>query len=585
MKQLLSFLFALALTVSVAWAQTEPPQIDIPAFKVTPSGSAVFPADPIIIGDEGLAEVPVIWIDITADSADVRIDNLRLNISRSWTSLPGQLGIKSIDLYEGSTLIAVKVGDQSDSYLFEGLDFFLPAYGQKTLSLRLSGITGDGEIVPWIDWVSGTVPTTGQSHSSFATVWGARLNFVNPEKTTVAYQRSPINADQDTLFVYPGQYWYLSESYYTDPHNWLPGIITAANVTANTKLDATRQEPEFYTQYPYIHEDSLGEFYYDESSSNSVLAKWYSKYSSGVSGLEGFNRWGTNQMAAGKMQWLWSSAEIVYYSPFFNGWPRSRFFNSSVCLKCVDGIRGDIDGDSLVTQEDFDRMVAGQMYRDQMYHHNRVDFGRGLVLFNMATTIDTWLVRVWLNTPDDLLVKDLGIGKLMSEGRVSPKPQSFTTETIGNTISITTKAFAVNVSTVLPDGKVWNQAVLVSNGKANIELPDTKLKYHIEAVSLPNKTTGVGEQTDIPTEFRLGQNYPNPFNPTTTIEYSLPQAGMTSIAVYNVLGQEVMLLLNKEMPAGTHRLQIDASRLTSGTYFYRIASGSFVSTKKMVLMK
>ena len=85
--------------------------------------------------------------------------------------------------------------------------------------------------------------------------------------------------------------------------------------------------------------------------------------------------------------------------------------------------------------------------------------------------------------------------------------------------------------------------------------------------------------------YNLNQNYPNPFNPTTTIVYSVPQRSFISLIVYNAIGQQVSVLANEEKEAGTYRINFDASGLPSGIYFYRLSAGSFVTTKKMILLK
>ena len=89
----------------------------------------------------------------------------------------------------------------------------------------------------------------------------------------------------------------------------------------------------------------------------------------------------------------------------------------------------------------------------------------------------------------------------------------------------------------------------------------------------------------LPQELSLSQNYPNPFNPVTTTEYSLPYAGYVSLVVYNLLGEVVASLVDGELPAGTHKTVWDASDFASGIYFYRLQTGDFVQTRKMVLLK
>jgi endonuclease/exonuclease/phosphatase family metal-dependent hydrolase len=85
--------------------------------------------------------------------------------------------------------------------------------------------------------------------------------------------------------------------------------------------------------------------------------------------------------------------------------------------------------------------------------------------------------------------------------------------------------------------------------------------------------------------YRLDQNYPNPFNPSTTINFSIAEASVVKIAIYNLLGQEVAFPLNEFMEAGSHSLTFDASDLTSGAYFYTVETPQFKETRKMLLAK
>jgi len=100
-------------------------------------------------------------------------------------------------------------------------------------------------------------------------------------------------------------------------------------------------------------------------------------------------------------------------------------------------------------------------------------------------------------------------------------------------------------------------------------------------------TVGVEDEGNLltPKEYNLAQNYPNPFNPVTTIQYSIPQRSNVTLKVYDILGNEVATLINEEKDRGVYSVNFDASGLASGMYLYRIQAGSFVETKKMILLK
>lgn len=93
------------------------------------------------------------------------------------------------------------------------------------------------------------------------------------------------------------------------------------------------------------------------------------------------------------------------------------------------------------------------------------------------------------------------------------------------------------------------------------------------------------ENHSSPTYFLLDQNFPNPYNPNTTIRYQIPEACFVTLKLYDSIGNEVSSLVNQEQQAGSYRIKFDANLLSSGIYFYRLQAGTFVQTKKMVLMK
>ena len=145
-------------------------------------------------------------------------------------------------------------------------------------------------------------------------------------------------------------------------------------------------------------------------------------------------------------------------------------------------------------------------------------------------------------------------------------------------------------STIVPQG-YFNTKVdrpyglVVNNGKAYVA-------YFGLHVFKKGKPTGVEREDNLNSiSFKLFQNYPNPFNPTTTIKYSIPAVGannadpLVMLKIYDLLGREIRTLVNKRQKAGNYSVQFNAGNLPSGIYFYRLQAGSFVQTKKMILLK
>jgi hypothetical protein len=106
----------------------------------------------------------------------------------------------------------------------------------------------------------------------------------------------------------------------------------------------------------------------------------------------------------------------------------------------------------------------------------------------------------------------------------------------------------------------------------------------INGVRYGNPSVSVKEDFQ-PMNYMLSQNYPNPFNPTTNITINLPNSHHTTLKVYNILGKEVETLINEKLESGQHYVTWNAKNFPSGLYYYRLISGDFIETKKMVLVK
>jgi hypothetical protein len=136
--------------------------------------------------------------------------------------------------------------------------------------------------------------------------------------------------------------------------------------------------------------------------------------------------------------------------------------------------------------------------------------------------------------------------------------------------------------------QVDNTGAIVKDGTLFIGVHDVSLFGHQTKTLIAIRDTGtvsVNENYAAINKYSLSQNYPNPFNPITTIEYTLPQTTLVIIKVYNILGEEVISLVNEEQLGGKHSVKFDGSSLPCGIYIYKLTAGNFSDAKKFVLMK
>ena len=155
------------------------------------------------------------------------------------------------------------------------------------------------------------------------------------------------------------------------------------------------------------------------------------------------------------------------------------------------------------------------------------------------------------------------------------------------TFSTTETYNAINSITAGPN------FTITSSGNVTFGTPNVNLmgEFVIESGGLFTVVNGIVNGIEtlddyvLPTEFDLYQNYPNPFNPTTTFNYQVPEISFITLKVYDVLGNIIANIVNEEKTAGKYQVEFDGSSLASGIYFYQLQAGSFIETKKMVLMK
>lgn len=146
------------------------------------------------------------------------------------------------------------------------------------------------------------------------------------------------------------------------------------------------------------------------------------------------------------------------------------------------------------------------------------------------------------------------------------------------------------------DGTAWVTMSGVTFNRNTAVFTTTQLYSAYSFTGVPNNPTGVESQKTIPARFELQQNYPNPFNPSTTIGFNIPASSRVSVKIFNLLGQEVVSLVNGDLVAGTHAIlwngKDNAARsVASGLYFYKLTATAnvggqeFTQIRKMILMK
>ncbi len=264
--------------------------------------------------------------------------------------------------------------------------------------------------------------------------------------------------------------------------------------------------------------------------------------------------------------------------------------------------------------------------------------GNSIAVFNRTTEQIEFTIPIRLNTTDVMRLSD---GNLLATswgswsgdenyGSVMKiNPISFEiTDTLDFNVNIKfTKLIEINDSLIYGTG--WDVNFITLSGLINnnmfefvyqsegifsgdilAKLNDEKLaaqfnggihiydEYENEIIMFENDFVNFAISTELPqfsaienetqaTNFRLFQNYPNPFNPSTEIRFNIPQDSNVKLELFNTLGEKVATLINKEMSAGSHNYQLSISnyQLPSGIYFYKLQSGSFISSKKMLLLK
>lgn len=380
-----------------------------------------------------------------------------------------------------------------------------------------------------------------------------------------------------TQYVLPGELWWIQYGI----EGTVPIIYTKADL-----------------YYMYVQENSLpGTFmqshmlHSPDSTTTTIVSDkygwlkmmWYVNYSSAARNF----LWLCYLNAQMNLQ-IGMSIPVYFAGEAGDAGLSPSYFNNSVDLVGIDGIRGDVNGNGMVDTADVrllrEYLTSGNAYASYFgrYTNTGINFGRGRVLFHIPDLLSLTLINIYVHDPYDPLVQGLGIGEPYSTpNQIQPVPLS--NQVSNGSVIIQTEGQAAIVSGFL-DGKLWHKSAYI-NQNGIIDFPEGLEMMSVQAVSVPGSVTAVTDLDNRPAKFELSQNYPNPFNPTTSIRFKLPEASQVSIKIYDLIGNEVAVLVNGPMAAGEHQADFDGSDLASGMYICRIISGNFVKSIKMTLMK
>ncbi|RMD65120.1 CHRD domain-containing protein, partial [Candidatus Parcubacteria bacterium] len=170
-----------------------------------------------------------------------------------------------------------------------------------------------------------------------------------------------------------------------------------------------------------------------------------------------------------------------------------------------------------------------------------------------------------------------------ASGTAGPVVRTITSEFNGNTATgVWTPSDSEPLTQDLISALIAGNLYLNVHTSAN---PPGEIRGQINSAGLITSVERIGDSSSVPKDFTLYQNFPNPFNPTTEIRFDLNAPGRAVLKIYNLVGQEVVTLLNEDLPAGSYKATFEAGNLPTGVYVYQLRYGEVKVSRKMLLMK
>ncbi len=490
-----------------------------------------------------------------------------------------------------------------------------------------------GDITPWavtgeiirlqID-NSDNIQAIGIVSGSACSIWGdfpisgnthQIISEINPNEpmhyVSVQPSRNPSQVEDmscyymaDTLYVYPGQMMQYSSSMQSVWNNHLENSVIGLNM--NIALDTQFNTNELVVENPFHPTDgmleNIGITSFEDINPMVCRFAWASDSTTGINscGLPAATI--SNHIAIGGTGNIWTYLGIYNFNPNIGIREESAFHN--IHLISNNRIRGDIDGlngfqnnDVLLGLQIFTNM---QGWETQYNPENEFNISGSYTAIPHPTIFNTWAANA--------NISGLGIG-LPYDGTwpalvplvYSNNNGSIPIQTDGNLVSVYWKnlndtyqsetiMFTENSRAFRWTTSIEPTKISISRNDFIFQLPEGSILIDVKAAQIDYSPTSTDDPTIPVTTPVLNNAYPNPFNPETSISYSLPKSSTVTIEVYNAKGQLIRTLVNETRAAGNHNIVWNGTDnnnhpVSSGIYFYKMRSDSYVSTKKMVMMK
>jgi hypothetical protein len=496
-------------------------------------------------------------------------------------------------------------GDETTGYvlMLRLIDYLLSNYGTDS---KATNLVNNLEI-----WINPNANPDGTYRSGNSTVTGARRGNAN-------------NIDINRNFPDP------KAGLHPDGYAWQPETIAMMNLaqTYNFVISANFHGGTEVVNYPWDtwqarHPDDnwfqfISHLYADTAQRNSPSTSYMRGYNDGITNgydwymVEGGRQDYMNYFAGCKEVCIEiSNTKLVAGSSLPTYWNYNKQSLLNYLENALHGFRGvvtDVNGNPIKAKVTVLNHDANNsfVYSDSISgnYHRMIYAGN----YTLSFTADSFVTKTFSNVSTSYLTTTVLNVQLQLTNPIPVELTSFTANSNESKIILNwSTATETNNSGFTIERKItgseWNEIAFIE-GSGTTTSPNEYsfidqdklngiIQYRLKQIDFDgayNYSNVIDVDLSV-TVFELAQNYPNPFNPVTKIIFSIPsniggaRGWLTTLKVYDVLGNEITTLINEQKQPGTYEVNWDATALTSGVYFYRITTGSFVETKKMILLR